>query len=71
MCFVCFIERTGLANSPCDDDSQCNAGLFCSHHAFEGGKCKELRKDGESCTKGIFEREHPKCDKGLECMRAR
>ena len=69
-CFIfCFSERTGLADSPCDDDSQCNSGLFCSVHVFEGGKCQELRKDGESCTKGILSRDPPKCAEGLNCMR--
>ena len=65
----CFSERTGLAGSPCDEDSHCNAGLFCLVHVFEGGKCQELRKDGESCTKGILSRDPLKCAEGLQCMK--
>lgn len=64
-----FSDRTGLVGSPCDEDSQCNAGLFCLVHVFEGGKCQELRKDGESCTKGILSRDSPKCAEGLQCMK--
>lgn len=65
----CLSEHTGLVGSPCDEDSQCNAGLFCLVHVFEGGKCQELRKDGESCTKGILSRDSPKCAEGLQCMK--
>lgn len=72
ICFIIiFLERTGLAKSPCDDDSQCNAGLFCSYNVFDGGKCEKLRKEGESCTMGIFDRRRPRCMEGLSCKRTR
>ena len=66
-----FLERTGLAKSPCDDDSQCNAGLFCSYNVFDGGKCEKLRKEGESCTMGMFDRHRPRCGEGLSCKQTR
>ena len=72
ICFIItFLERTGIAKSPCDDDSQCNAGLFCSYNVFDGGKCEKLRKEGESCTMGMFDRRRPRCVEGLSCKRTR
>lgn len=62
-------EHTGLANSPCDYDSQCKSGLFCSVRVFEGGKCEDVRTEGQSCSRGIFSRNPPRCAEGLECRR--
>lgn len=63
--------RTGLAKSPCNDDRECKAGLYCSYNDFDGGRCVQLRKDGERCNKGMFSRRRPKCAPGLECKATR
>ena len=69
--FLFCLAQTGLARSPCNHDRECKAGLYCSYNDFDGGRCVQLRKEGERCNKGMFSRRPPKCAKGLECKATR